>query len=196
MRRSLVVAALALASLDCKPKPKVQGTPVERTQAWFDDNKSALERSRAMIEADRGKVTDVELAGLLSGLHGAGGARGICESHLRGGDFPWGCRTGGVESTHEVKNMKEVAAWLGVSEKRLKEYERTLPVSVGEGGSCGPPGSIRFYLSDPDNPPCVGLNEILWSPTPIPPGNKPPCARTVETTYLPLAPGWYQDACR
>jgi hypothetical protein len=162
------------------------------TAAWFADHREALETSRSMLVTDHGLVTSVSL-GFLGGLHGASGAKGGCSSQLRGNDFPWRC-SGGVSA----KSIGEVETFLGVPSGRLDEYARALPASITPGEPCAPPGSVIFWLEDPDSPPCTGTNNIVWSPTPPTPRSLDAggmCGTTVAEHYVPLGGGWYEDAC-
>ena len=178
-----VVAGAALLGA-CQ---KRSGDP---TADWFAAHRKGFETIREMLAADHGLVTHVGLSPL-GGIRDAGGAKGTCGSELRGGGFPWKCTGDFV-----AKDLGEVEAFLGVPRGRLDAYARALPAkSVGPGEPCAPPGSLVFWLQDPDSPPCKGITNVVWSLAPPAPKTDDACSRTVATHFVPLGDSWYEDAC-
>ena len=181
-----MASVAAVACVACR-KHTSRGDP---TADWFHDHRKDLDTVRAMLVADHGLVTDIDIAPF-GGLHGAGGAKGSCGSELRGSGFPWKC-TGGVVA----RNLDDVEAFLGVPRGRLRAYERVMPTrAVGRGEPCAPPGSFVFWLEDPDSSPCTGLSNIVWSPVPAVVKTDGTCRLVVATHYVPLGDGWYVHAC-
>lgn len=186
--RTLLPRAIGIALLTILAACPKRSRTGDRTADWFTDHRKDLETVRAMLAADKGLVTHIDL-GPLGGIHGARGEKGGCGSELRSNGFPWKC-TGNVV----VKDLEEVEAFLGIPRGRLRAYERVMPTSVSPGEPCAPVGSSRFWLEDPDSSPCTGLSNIVWSPSP-PAVNPDTCRLTVATHYVPLGDGWYVHAC-
>lgn len=190
--RALLVVELAaaIAIAGCRPKKKTGPT-----EDWFTRHRSQFVAVRAMIAEDRGHVVAVQ-NGPIGGLRSASGASGSCSSPLRGGEFPWRCAwTSEPGKEQVVQDLSAAERLLGIPEGRLREYERAMPSkSIAVGGRCLPAGSITFWLTDSDSAPCVGMRNIVWSPTP-PAIDDKACPTTVVTTYKSYGDGFYEHAC-
>jgi hypothetical protein len=143
----------------------------------------------ALLKEDGDRIVGISRSplGHLQGLSAAN-KRG-CSSALRSGDLPWHCDDGQVRSAYA-----DVERYLGLAAGRLETYQRALPTGVAHHvDSTGE--VVRFYLSDPDAPPCHGTSDLLYATNQSFAASYDAGPRTVATHLVDLGGGFFADAC-